>query len=140
MKVRIHRGAKEVGGSCVEVAAGDSRIVLDIGRPLDALRDDAIPLPDIAGIDTPDETLLALTLSALASACPETAPLCRVGTLGRCPAVVWTGGTDRRRGCMDAVPGSLPVSLKAHVRTSVSAVYCGRDSCSSSFPSNSRRA
>lgn len=63
MKVRIHRGANEVGGSCVEVEAGDCRIVLDVGRPLGALRDDVIPLPDIAGFDAPDESLLALIIS-----------------------------------------------------------------------------
>jgi ribonuclease J len=63
MKVRIHRGAKEVGGSCVEVEAAGSRIVLDVGRPLDALRDAAIPLPHVAGFDMPDESLLALIIS-----------------------------------------------------------------------------
>jgi hypothetical protein len=34
-----------------------------VGRPLDALRDDVIPLPDIAGFDAPDESLLALIIS-----------------------------------------------------------------------------
>ncbi|MEI7836060.1 MAG: hypothetical protein WCK05_06570, partial [Planctomycetota bacterium] len=34
MRVCIHRGAHEIGGSCVEVAAGDDRIVLDLGMPL----------------------------------------------------------------------------------------------------------
>jgi len=34
MRVRIHRGAREIGGSCVEVARSDSRIVLDLGMPL----------------------------------------------------------------------------------------------------------
>jgi predicted metal-dependent RNase len=63
MKVRIHRGANEVGGSCVEVEAGDCRIVLDVGRPLDALRDDVIRRPVIAGFDAPDESLLALIIS-----------------------------------------------------------------------------
>jgi len=35
MKFIIHRGAKEIGGSCVEVTAGNTRIILDVGLPLD---------------------------------------------------------------------------------------------------------
>ena len=34
MKFTIHRGANEIGGSCVEVAAGNTRILLDFGMPL----------------------------------------------------------------------------------------------------------
>ena len=34
MKFTIHRGTKEIGGSCVELRAGGSRIILDIGMPL----------------------------------------------------------------------------------------------------------
>lgn len=36
MKIRIHRGAHEIGGNCVELVADDeTRIVLDAGLPLD---------------------------------------------------------------------------------------------------------
>lgn len=34
MDVTIHRGTKEIGGSCVEVCAGETRIILDVGLPL----------------------------------------------------------------------------------------------------------
>lgn len=34
MKLTIHRGAKEIGGSCVELVTGNTRILLDLGRPL----------------------------------------------------------------------------------------------------------
>jgi ribonuclease J len=34
MKLVIHRGAKEIGGSCVEVSTGTTRLVLDLGLPL----------------------------------------------------------------------------------------------------------
>jgi ribonuclease J len=34
MELTIHRGTHEVGGTCIEVAAGSSRLVLDIGLPL----------------------------------------------------------------------------------------------------------
>ncbi|MEZ5941155.1 MAG: MBL fold metallo-hydrolase [Planctomycetaceae bacterium] len=39
MELTIHRGSREVGGNCVEVQSGDTRIVLDLGMPLfDAYR------------------------------------------------------------------------------------------------------
>jgi ribonuclease J len=34
MKIIICRGAKEIGGSCVELAANSSRILIDFGSPL----------------------------------------------------------------------------------------------------------
>ena len=49
MRVRIHRGAHEIGGSCLEVETAGSRIVLDVGRPLSTGPGDATPLPPVAG-------------------------------------------------------------------------------------------
>lgn len=34
MKIIIHRGAKQVGGTCIEISSGTSRILLDFGLPL----------------------------------------------------------------------------------------------------------
>ncbi len=34
MRIIIHRGSKEIGGSCVEVAAGKTRVIVDLGMPL----------------------------------------------------------------------------------------------------------
>ncbi len=34
MQITIHRGTREVGGNCVELQSGKSRIVLDVGMPL----------------------------------------------------------------------------------------------------------
>lgn len=34
MEITVHRGSKEVGGNCIEVRGGDTRIILDIGMPL----------------------------------------------------------------------------------------------------------
>lgn len=34
MKVTIHRGAQEIGGSCVQITAGERSILLDTGLPL----------------------------------------------------------------------------------------------------------
>jgi Cft2 family RNA processing exonuclease len=33
MRVRIHRGAEQIGGSSVEVEANGSRIIIDLGLP-----------------------------------------------------------------------------------------------------------
>lgn len=34
MKIIIHRGTHEIGGNCVEVVSGESRLILDLGMPL----------------------------------------------------------------------------------------------------------
>lgn len=34
MNITIHRGTRQIGGSCVEVRSGDDRILLDLGQPL----------------------------------------------------------------------------------------------------------
>ena len=34
MRLTIHRGSREIGGSCIEVAAGPTRLILDVGMPL----------------------------------------------------------------------------------------------------------
>jgi ribonuclease J len=50
MSARIHRGAAEVGGSCVELESEGERLVLDLGRPLWAKADDEVTLPAIPGL------------------------------------------------------------------------------------------
>jgi ribonuclease J len=37
MKIIIHRGSKQIGGSCLEVATATTRLILDVGLPLDDL-------------------------------------------------------------------------------------------------------
>ena len=44
MQVCIHRGTKEIGGTCVEIESQDKRLVLDVGLPLDAPDADTFPL------------------------------------------------------------------------------------------------
>jgi len=34
MQLIIHRGTKEIGGSCIELASGNTRILIDMGMPL----------------------------------------------------------------------------------------------------------
>ncbi len=48
MQARIVRGAVQVGGSCIELACGGARLVLDLGLPLDG---DDQELPPIVGDD-----------------------------------------------------------------------------------------
>ena len=64
MRVRIHRGASQIGGTCVEVAAtcGD-RIVLDVGLPLSVGLAGAT-LPAVPGLSSGgDPSLLGVLIS-----------------------------------------------------------------------------
>jgi len=63
MRARIHRGAREVGGSCIELAHEGARLLLDLGLPLGARDVRDVPLPDIAGLEAPDASLLGVVLS-----------------------------------------------------------------------------
>lgn len=63
MQARIHRGTKEVGGSCIELEASGERIVLDLGRPLWATRDEVVPLPPVPGLAAHDPALHAVVIS-----------------------------------------------------------------------------
>ena len=64
MRLRIHRGAQEIGGNCVELESGGWSILLDLGLPLDAVEADASLLPAIAGLsDGSNPALLGVILS-----------------------------------------------------------------------------
>jgi ribonuclease J len=63
MRVKILRGAHEVGGNCIEVESSGSRIVLDVGRPLNAVRDELVPLPNVSGLREQDPSLLGVLIS-----------------------------------------------------------------------------
>jgi ribonuclease J len=63
MRVRIHRGAHEIGGNCIELDAEGERIVLDLGRPLSAGWDDQVPLPSIDGLAARDPHMHGVILS-----------------------------------------------------------------------------
>lgn len=58
MKVRIHRGTKEIGGTCIELAAAGDRLVLDYGLPLDGDPSDESLVPEVGGND-----LMAVVIS-----------------------------------------------------------------------------
>ncbi|TPI59856.1 MBL fold metallo-hydrolase [Mesorhizobium sp. B3-1-3] len=62
MKFCIHRGSKEIGGSCVELEQDGHRILLDLGQPLD-LEFESATLPAVSGLQEPDAGLLGIVLS-----------------------------------------------------------------------------
>ena len=64
MRLRIHRGTKEIGGTCIEIEAQGKRIALDVGLPLDAPDEgqEAL-LPEVPGFREPDDSLLGVVIS-----------------------------------------------------------------------------
>jgi len=63
LEVRIHRGAHEIGGNCVELRHGQDTLILDIGKPLTATWDAVVPLPDAIGFDDNGTRPLAVIIS-----------------------------------------------------------------------------
>jgi ribonuclease J len=62
MRLRIHRGASEIGGSCVEVEHDGKRGLIDLGLPLDT-KAHGVPLPAVKGLEKPDPGFLGIILS-----------------------------------------------------------------------------
>ena len=64
MRICIHRGTQQIGGTCIEIEAQGKRIVLDVGLPLDAPDDghDGL-LPNVPGFREPDDSLLGVVIS-----------------------------------------------------------------------------
>jgi ribonuclease J len=63
MRVCIHRGTKQIGGTCVEIEASGSRIIVDLGLPLDAVEVHPALVPQISGLRERDPSLLAIVVS-----------------------------------------------------------------------------
>lgn len=49
MRVCIHRGTKQIGGTCIEIESGGERIVLDYGLPLDGNPTDSSLASNVLG-------------------------------------------------------------------------------------------
>jgi ribonuclease J len=62
-EVRIHRGAHEIGGNCVELRHGQDTLILDIGKPLTATWDAVVPLPAAIGLDDQGTRPLGVIIS-----------------------------------------------------------------------------
>jgi ribonuclease J len=63
MQVCVHRGSKQIGGSCVEVESHSQRLLIDMGLPLDAEKNSSQYLPEIPGLDGNDPSLLGILIS-----------------------------------------------------------------------------
>ncbi len=63
MRICIHRGSKQIGGSCVEVETQGKRILIDFGLPLDAEDDFKQYVPSITGLDGYEPSLLGIFIS-----------------------------------------------------------------------------
>ncbi len=63
MKLVIHRGSNQIGGSCVEVESRSHRLLIDLGLPLDAEGDLRQFLPAVSGLDGKDSSLLGVLIS-----------------------------------------------------------------------------
>ena len=127
MQICIHRGAKEIGGSCVEVISAGKRLIIDLGLPLDADKNDKKYLPNISGFDGNDDSLLAILISH-----PH---LDHFGLLAHIsPKIPVIMGIDARRILTKAapfLPGNWPVpahrlNLKSEIPIEVKEIL---DSC-----------
>jgi ribonuclease J len=64
VKVCIHRGTQEIGGTCIEIESEGKRLVLDLGLPLNADRTNPTAmLPKVRGFHEPDDSLLGIIIS-----------------------------------------------------------------------------
>ncbi|MEW8523820.1 MAG: MBL fold metallo-hydrolase [Candidatus Thiodiazotropha endolucinida] len=64
MKLRIHRGAAEIGGNCIEIESSGQSILLDLGAPLIGDRSPQDALPTILGLtDGTNPNLLGIIIS-----------------------------------------------------------------------------
>jgi ribonuclease J len=57
MRILIHRGAHQIGGSCIELASGSTRLIFDAGLPLDTNApgaSDPLPVPGLFTSGKPD--------------------------------------------------------------------------------------
>jgi len=63
MRACIHRGSKQIGGSCVEIESQDKRLIIDLGLPLDAEENTPRYLPNVDGLDGSDPTSLGILIS-----------------------------------------------------------------------------
>jgi ribonuclease J len=59
MRLRIHHGAEQVGGNCIELEYGDTRLLLDLGLPLDTQPH----MPPVQGLQDEAPGLLGIVLS-----------------------------------------------------------------------------
>lgn len=63
MRVCIHRGCDQIGGSCVEVEFKGKRLILDLGLPLDAEEVSEELVPKIDDLENIDNSILGILIT-----------------------------------------------------------------------------
>ncbi len=58
LTLTVHRATDQIGGNCIELATGDGRVLLDVGRPLDAPKEATDLLPKSLNIERPVDGVL----------------------------------------------------------------------------------
>ena len=58
LTLTVHRATDQIGGNCIELATGDGRVLLDVGRPLDAPKEATGLLPKSLNIERPVDGVL----------------------------------------------------------------------------------
>jgi ribonuclease J len=91
MKITIHRGAHQIGGNCVEVSTDSTRLILDVGLPLDDL---AAPAP----VKQPEPRADSVVSSVFAQGQPVA-------------AVLISHAHADHTGLLDLVPHDTPICL-----------------------------
>lgn len=83
MRFRIHRGAKQIGGNCIEVESAGKSLLLDLGLPLETATAGMDLLPPVPGLsDGRNPDLLGVVLShphgdhyGLLASCHQSVPV-----------------------------------------------------------------
>jgi len=50
LKIIVHRGTHQIGGTCIEISSGSSRIALDAGLPLEAGNKITATIPNVEAL------------------------------------------------------------------------------------------
>ena len=58
LTLTVHRATDQIGGNCIELATGEGRILLDVGRPLDAPKGATGLLPETLDLSRPVDGVL----------------------------------------------------------------------------------
>jgi len=111
VRIRIHRGTREIGGTCIELESGGSRILLDLGLPLDAMDVATAPLPDVSGLEDGGSGLLAIALSHGHRDHWGLVPRAS----GRIPLVMGRATESIMRAAADFIPDAVVLSAARHL-------------------------
>jgi ribonuclease J len=58
LTLTVHRATDQIGGNCIELATGEGRILLDVGRPLDTPKEATGLLPETLDLSRPVDGVL----------------------------------------------------------------------------------